>query len=73
MWEFKEHDHRLYCYRKPDEQNLVIDVVLFNGWMKDKKGKSKEETHKIQTAQSLLQEFLNEYPKGAIPHGGKRA
>jgi len=45
--------------------------VLFNGWVKDKKGKTREEDNRIATAQSLLREFLREFPGGMIPRGGK--
>ena len=70
LWEFKEHDHRLYCYRRPDATNDGVDVVLLNGWVKDKKGKSNEEIAKVATAQALLVEFRAEYPDGSIPSGG---
>jgi hypothetical protein len=65
LWEFKEFDHRLYCYRRPDATNVNVEVVLFNGWVKDKEGRSREEVEKVATAQSLLSEFLAEYPGGA--------
>ena len=54
LWEFKEHDHRLYCAR------LVIgkfvDVILLNGWVKDKRGKAREEPRHIAAAKNLLAE-----------------
>jgi hypothetical protein len=65
LWEFKEFDHRLYCFRLQTSATLV-DVVLLNGWTKDKAGRSKEEDHKIKSAQTLLAEFLAEYPGGKI-------
>lgn len=66
LWEFKEHGHRLYCFRKQDEGNASITVVLFNGWEKDKKGRTKEEDTRIATARALLDEFLVEFPGGKI-------
>jgi len=57
LWEFKEFDHRLYCYRECIGE--VVKVILFNGWEKQKKGKSKEENAQIATAQRLFQEYLN--------------
>jgi hypothetical protein len=63
LWELKEHDHRLYSVRA-----LVgigrIDVVLLNGWIKDKKGKTDKEDREIEKAKSLYGEFLKEYPGG---------
>lgn len=65
LWEFKEHDHRLYCYRKPYEGASVL-IVLLNGWVKDKEGKTREEDREIEKAQSLCNEYMNEYPGGNI-------
>jgi hypothetical protein len=67
LWEFKEFDGRIYCFRRVvDVENVKVDVVLFNGWIKDKKGKNKEELSKVATAKTLLTEFLTEYPGGKI-------
>lgn len=58
LWEFKEHDHRLYCLRTitgPDGR--FVEVVLLSGWIKDKKGKAREEARKIETAKSLHREY----------------
>jgi len=67
LWEFKEHDHRLYCLRK-EAQNTpnVIVVILFNGWVKDKRGKTEEENREINRALGLCKEFLNEFPGGNV-------
>ena len=63
LWEFKEHDHRLYCFRKlTDRAQKSITVVLFGGWIKDKKGKTEEEKRKIETAMNIYNEFSQEYP-----------
>jgi len=43
-----------------------MDVVLFNGWIKDKEGKSKQEEREIEKAISLYNDFLAEYPGGDI-------
>lgn len=59
LWEFKEHDHRLYCVRNCMGSEAV-EVVLLNGWVKDKKGKGKEEASKINTAITLYREYLEE-------------
>ena len=65
LWEFKEFDHRLYCARIPRE-NGAMDIVLFNGWKKDKKGRTDREDREIERAITLHREFLAEYPEGAI-------
>jgi len=58
LWEFKEHDHRLYCHRIV-EKGKIVKVILFNGWVKDKRGKG-EENQEIEKAQNLYREYLNE-------------
>jgi hypothetical protein len=58
LWEFKEFDHRIYCVR--EVQNGVVTVVLLSGWVKDKKGRNRQETNEIATAMSLYAEYLNE-------------
>ena len=60
LWEFKEFDHRLYCYRECTGE--FVKVILFNGWEKQKdqrRGQDQEEMAQIQTAQRLLQEYLD--------------
>lgn len=54
LWEFKEHDHRIYCYRR-----IVGEcgyAVLLFGWTKDKGGIHNEETRSIERAQSYREE-----------------
>ncbi len=58
LWEFKEHDHRIYCYRK--QQGTRVDIVLFNGWVKDKPGKTGKEEREIGTALALFGEYTDE-------------
>lgn len=58
LWEFKEHDHRIYCYRQQDSNK--VDVVLLDGWIKDKRGKTEVEKNHINTAQNLRAELLGE-------------
>jgi hypothetical protein len=58
LWEFKEQDHRLYCLK--DVIASGVDIYLFNGWVKDKAGKAREEERQIQTAQTLLNEHETE-------------
>ena len=65
LWEFKEHDHRLYCARYPRCLGKV-DIVLFNGWIKDKEGRTDREDREIERAKLLYNEFLAEYPGGDI-------
>jgi len=65
LWEFKEHDHRLYCVRLPRPEGKM-DVVLLNGWTKDKRGKTEREAREIQKAVDLHVEFLAEYPGGEL-------
>lgn len=50
LWEFKEHDHRLYCLRKPEGKHVY--VVLLRGWTKDKRGR--QEAREIALARSYL-------------------
>lgn len=64
LWEFKEHDHRLYCFRQPNQR--AVTVVLFNGWIKQKKGKTKQEDREIERAQGYYAEFMHEYPGGNV-------
>jgi len=56
LWEFKEHDHRLYCIRFVETGDRA-DVVLLNGWIKDKEGKTKRENSQIATAKTLYAEY----------------
>jgi hypothetical protein len=65
LWEFKEHDHRLYCARFPRAGGKV-DVILYNGWKKDKEGKNRQEVREIEKAVDLHAEFLAEYPGGDL-------
>jgi hypothetical protein len=58
LWEFKEHDHRLYCARIV--RGNAVEIVLLHGWSKDKEGPSREEDQQIATAISLYEEFLAE-------------
>ena len=64
LWEFKEHDHRLYCSRQLYGNYLV--VVLLSGWVKDKKGRTDKENREIQKALDVYSEFLAEFPGGNI-------
>jgi hypothetical protein len=67
LWEFKEHDHRLYCSRKEGlRDSRTVTVVLFNGWVKDKDGRTQKEDREIDKALTLHREFLMEYPEGTI-------
>ena len=65
LWEFKEFDNRLYCFRTVKQTNTV-DVVLLSGWVKDKKGRTEREVREVQSAQGLLNEFMQEFPGGKI-------
>jgi hypothetical protein len=62
LWEFKEFDNRLYCARLVVKEKII--VVIFNGWTKDKEGRTAREDREIQRAQVLYEEFLNELSKG---------
>lgn len=62
LWEFKEHDHRLYAIRRQIGPRAV-QVILLNGWVKDKSGKSREEKVKIRTALSYYGEYCKEQMK----------
>lgn len=65
LWEFKQHDHRLYCAREVSGMSVV--VVLFNGWVKDKAGKSDEERREIARALGLYGEYMT----GVVRKGTK--
>lgn len=67
LWGLKEHDHRLYCARLPRGTQGNMDIVLFNGWIKSKEGRSDKEDREIGKAILLYNEFLGEYPGGNIP------
>ena len=62
LWEFKEHDHRLYAVRERIGP-LAVRVILLNGWIKDKPGKSKEEKAKINTALGYYAEYIQQQKK----------
>jgi len=64
LWEFKEHGHRIYCYRKVVDQRVY--AVLFTGWDKGKEGRTDREEREIQAAHGLLAEFLTEFPGGNV-------
>jgi len=46
--------------------SINANIVLFNGWIKDKNGKSEREDREIEKAIDLYKEFLAEYPGGNI-------
>lgn len=57
LWEFKEHGHRLYCYRQPF-QNKSLQVILLSGWSKQKKGRTDKEDREIEHAIRLFEECM---------------
>ena len=59
LWEFKEHDHRLYCSRSIVDQTR-LEIVLLSGWVKDKEGKTDREDREIERALDYKQELENE-------------
>src|SRR5580704_2961681 len=59
LWEFKESDHRLYCHRQVLAANTLF-IVLFNGWVKQKKGKTDREHREIEKAIEFYRHFLLE-------------
>jgi hypothetical protein len=65
LWEFKHFDHRLFCHRKVSNA-ISVEIVLFNGWVKEKRGRTEKEDREIAKAQSLYSEFLDEYPGGRL-------
>jgi hypothetical protein len=66
LWEFKEFDHRLYCHRRVTSSVTSVEIVLLNGWVKEKRGRTEKEDREITRAQSLYSEFLEEYPGGKL-------
>jgi hypothetical protein len=56
LWEFKEHDHRLYCSRSVVDQSKV-EIVLLSGWVKDKEGKTDKEDREIKKALDYMNEM----------------
>ena len=65
LWEFKEHDHRLYCLRTVEPPDAVA-IVLFSGWIKQKSGKTEVEDREIDHALLIYGEFMDEYKGGKI-------
>jgi hypothetical protein len=59
LWEFKEHDHRLYCCRKVLTA-AIVEVVLLSGWIKQKEGKTDKENREIEKAVTLYTEMMGE-------------
>jgi hypothetical protein len=59
LWEFKESDHRLYCHRQVLAANTLF-IVLFNGWVKQKKGKTDREQREIEKAIEFYKQFVHE-------------
>ncbi len=64
LWEFKEHDHRLYSYRHVVQGTKSVQIFLFHGWVKEKRGRTEKEDREIEKAKTLYEEFLLEYPGG---------
>jgi hypothetical protein len=64
LWEFKEHDHRLYCYRQVARDSRMVKIVLLNGWVKDKGGRTKREDREIEKALGLYREFDSQQSGG---------
>lgn len=58
LWEFKEFDNRLYCLRTVDGDR--VNVILFNGWEKQKDRKTERENSEIERAIQLLNEHYLE-------------
>jgi hypothetical protein len=56
LWEFKEHGSRIYCERLIVGGDRVL-ITLFNGWTKDKTGRTQREDTEIDKAQFLYAEF----------------
>lgn len=65
LWEFKEDNYRLYCFRKLVPPNSVI-IVLFSGWVERRSHSSGNEKRKIKVAQFIYREFIDEYEGGSI-------
>lgn len=59
LWEFKEHDARIYCERIAFG-NGSVQAFLLLGWTKDKAGKAREEPIRIKAALAIYQERLTE-------------
>lgn len=55
LWEFKEHDHRIFCRRA--EEGRFVRILLLHGWIKDKNGRTAHEQREVQHALMLLHEF----------------
>jgi hypothetical protein len=59
LWEFKEHDHRIYCRRSVVDQTKV-EIALLSGWIKDKEGKTDKEEREIEKALGYMHELEQE-------------
>ena len=58
LWEFKEHDHRLYCLRKPVGNHVY--AVLLHGWTKDKSGRQQaREIARARSSVDVAKDALN--------------
>jgi hypothetical protein len=58
LFAIKQHDHRLFAYRGPDDRGKP-HLVLLNGWVKDKdssKGGCPEERREMDRAMALAKE-----------------
>jgi len=64
LWELKEFDHRQYCVRNVWAD--AVTLVLLNGWVKGKEGKTEKEKREIERALGLYQEFICEFPGGVL-------
>jgi hypothetical protein len=66
LWEFKEHDHRLYCVRQVITDTRCVNIVLLYGWVKDKAGRTKRENREIEKGMSFYREFVAERTGGVL-------
>lgn len=66
LWEMKEHDHRWYCHRYVIPGTKSVQIFLFNGWVKDKKGKTERENREIAKAIGFYHQFLQENRGGHV-------
>lgn len=74
IWTFKEHDHRLMCFRGPDQGSRET-VVLLSGWVKDKDAGlagSNEERREIEKALTLRSECEESVDMKAPPALGTK-
>jgi hypothetical protein len=70
LWEFKQHEPRIYTVRERFGERFAI-AVLLDGWVKGKSGKGKEEKTRIASAITLYHDEYLKVDTGIGDENGK--